>query len=159
MKTNWLFPLLVILFIVTIVILAKQYSKTNLVLKKKVSFVNAKGGEFALKVSILVHAKKYIEKVSLIDRLPPLVKIHERFGGEKPLRINEKNRRMEWEFEKLEAGEIRLISYIVYSKIGILGKFSLPTATAIYEKDGDVHETESNRAFFVVEQKKEEIED
>ncbi len=152
-KTNWLFPLLVILFIVTIVILAKQYAKTNLVLKKKVSFVRAKGGEFALKVSIFVYAKKYIERVSVIDRLPPLVKIHERFGGEKPLRINEKNKRIDWEFEKLEAGETRILSYIVYSKIGVLGKFALPATTAIYERDGEVHETTSNRAFFIAEQK------
>jgi len=153
-KTNWLFPLLVILFIVAIVILAKQYSKTNLILKKKVSFVRAKGGEFALKVSIIIHAKKYVERVSIIDRLPPLVKIHERFGGEKPLRINEKNKSIEWGFEKLEAGESRIISYIVYSKIGVLGKFSLPTATAIYEREGEVHESKSNRVFFLAEQKK-----
>lgn len=157
-KTNWLFPLLVILFIVAIVALAKQYSKTNLVLKKKVSFVKAKGGEFALKVSIIINAKKYIEKVSIIDRLPPLVKIHERFGGEHPKRINEKSKRIEWEFEKLEAGENRIISYIIYSKIGVLGKFALPTATAIYEKDGKIHETQSNRAFFIAEQGKKEIE-
>ncbi len=153
-KTNWLFPLLVVLFIIAIVILAKQYAKTNLVLKKKVSFVRAKGGEFALKVSIFVHAKKYIERVSVIDRLPPLVKIHERFGGEKPLRINEKNKRIEWGFEKLEAGETRMISYVIYSKIGVLGKFALPSTTAVYEREGEVHETISNKAFFIAEQKR-----
>ncbi len=158
-KTNWLFPLLIILFIVVIVVLAKQYSKTNLVLKKRVSFVRTKGGEFALKISILVHAKKYVEKVNVIDRLPALVKIHERFGGEKPSRIDEKNKRIGWEFEKLEAGENRMLSYIVYSKIGVVGKFSLPTTTAIYEKEGKIHETESNRAFFIVEQKVNKDED
>ncbi len=155
-KTNWLFPLLVIFFIVTIVVLAKQYSKTNLVLRKKVSFVKAKGGEFALKVSIFVHAKKYVERISIIDRFPVLVKVYKEFGGEKPLRINEKNKRIEWEFEKLEAGETRMLSYIIYSKIGVLGKFALPTATAIYERDGEIHEAESNRAFFVAEQRKRE---
>ena len=158
-RTNWLFPLLVILFIVTIVILAKQYSKTNLVLKKRVSFVKAKGGEFALKVSIIVNAKKYIERVSIIDRLPPLVKIYERFGGKKPSRINEKDRKIEWEFEKLEAGEIRMLSYIIYSKVGIMGKFALPATTAIYEKDGEISESESNRAFFIAEQRKKDLED
>ena len=155
-KTNWLFPLLVIFFIVTIVVLAKQYLKTNLVLRKKVSFVKAKGGEFALKVSIFVHAKKYVERISIIDRFPVLVKVYKEFGGEKPLRINEKNKRIEWEFEKLEAGETRMLSYIIYSKIGVLGKFALPTATAIYERDGEIHEAESNRAFFVAEQRKRE---
>ncbi len=158
-KTNWLFPLLVILFIVTIVALAKQYSKKNLVLKKKVSFVKAKGGEFALKISIIINARKYIEKVNIIDRLPPLVKIHERFGGEHPKRINEKSKRIEWGFEKLEAGENRILSYIIYSKIGVLGKFALPTATAIYEKEGKIHETQSNRAFFMAEQGRKEIDD
>ena len=52
-KTNWLFPLLVILFVVVIVVLAKQYTETHLVLRKKVSCVRAKGSEFALKVSIV----------------------------------------------------------------------------------------------------------
>lgn len=158
-KTNWLFPLIVVLFVIAIVILSKKYTKTDLLLRKKVSFVKAKGGEFALKVSLIVNARKYIEKVSIIDRLPPLVKIHERFGGETPKRIDERNKRIDWGFEKLEAGEKRVISYIIYSKIGVLGKFSLPTTTAIYERDGKVKEATSNRAFFLIDQIKKEIED
>ncbi|MAH03621.1 hypothetical protein CMI39_02430, partial [Candidatus Pacearchaeota archaeon] len=158
-KTNWLFPLLVIFFIVTIVILVKQFSGTHLNLRKKVSFVKAKGGEFALKVTIFIHAKKYVERVNIVDRLPSLVKIYERFGGDKPSRINEKNKRIEWEFEKLEEGETRIISYIIYSKIGVLGKFALPSTTAVYERDGEIHESESNRAFFVAEQRKNEVEE
>ncbi|MEJ2267970.1 MAG: hypothetical protein P8X70_02755, partial [Nanoarchaeota archaeon] len=154
-KTNWLFPLLIIFFIITIIILAKQYSKTNLNLKKKISFVHAKGGEFALKVSISVHAKKYIEKIKIIDRLPPLVKIHEKFGGEKPIHVNEKTRKLEWDFERLDSGETRVISYIIYSKIGILGKFALPSAKAVYERDGKILQSESNRAFFMAEQGRE----
>ena len=129
----------------------KKYTGTNIVLKKRVSFVRAKGGEFALKVSVFVNAKKYIERVNIIDRLPPLVKIYDRFGGERPTRIDEKTRRVEWNFEKLEEGEIRLLSYIIYSKVGIMGKFALPTATAIFEREGTIHEKESNRAFFINE--------
>lgn len=152
-KTNWLFPFLIILFIIAIVVLAKQYSRTDLILRKKVSFVKAKGGEFALKVSIFVHAKKHVEKISIIDKFPHLVKIYERFGGEHPKRINEKNKRIEWEFDELEEGETRILSYIIYSKIGIIGKFALPKTTAVYEKDGKIHESESNRAFFIAEQR------
>ena len=158
-KTNWLLPFLIILFIIIIVISAKIYTKTNLVLKKRVSFVRVKGGEFALKISIIVNARKYIEKVRIIDRLPPLVKIYERFGVEKPLRIDENKRRIEWDFEKLEAGEIRMLSYLIYSKVGVIGKFALPKTTAIYEKEGEIHESESNTAFFVAEQRKEELEE
>lgn len=152
-RTNWLIPFLIIILIVIIVVFAKKFSKANMNLRKKVTFVRAKGGEFALKVSLFVHAKKYIEKVQVIDRLPSLVKIYERFGGEVPTRVDEQNRRIEWHFEKLEAGEIRTISYIIYSKVGVLGKFALPSATAIFERDGEIKETESNRAFFVAEQR------
>jgi len=154
-RTNWLFPLLAIFFIITIVILVKEFSKTDISMRKKISFVRAKGSEFALKVSIFVNARKYVERVSIIDRLPQLVKIHERFGAELPKRVDEKNRKIEWSFEKLEAGEVRVLSYIIYSKIGVLGKFALPSAIATYEKDGQIKESQSNRAFFIAEQRKE----
>ena len=152
-RTNWLFPLLVIFFIVAIVVIIKQYAMTNLVLRKKVSFVHAKGGEFALKVSIIVGARRHVEMISVIDRIPPLVKLYERFGGEKPTRINDKLRRIEWDIRNLMPGEKRVLSYVIYSKVGVMGKFALPEATAIYERDGEVHETSSNRAFFVSEQR------
>jgi hypothetical protein len=158
-KTNWLLPLLAILLIIAIVLLTKQFSKTNLILKKRVNFVRAKGGEFALKVSLIVTARNFVERVNVIDRLPMLAKLHERFGGEMPKKIDEKGRKMEWYFDRLQAGESRIISYIIYSKVGVLGKFVLPTTTAIYEKDGKVHEAESNHAFFITEQAKRPAED
>jgi len=46
------------------------------------------------------------------------------------------------------------VSYIVYSKIGVLGKFALPPTTAIYEKEGKIKETESNKAYFMAEERK-----
>ena len=152
-RTNWFFPLLVIFFIVAIVIIVKHYAKTSLVLKKKINFVHSKGGEFALRITIFVKAKSYVERVNIIDRVPPLVKIYDKFGGATPTRFDEKTRRIEWNIPSLLPGEKRVISYVIYSKVGIMGKFALPEATAIFEKDGEVHETESNRAFFVSEQR------
>ncbi|MBW6442385.1 hypothetical protein K0A97_01220 [Patescibacteria group bacterium] len=152
-RTNWFFPFIIIFFICLIVFLASQYLKTNIILKKKVSFIKSKGGEFAIKVSILVTARKFAERINIVDKLPPLVEIYERFGGENPSKVDKKNRRLEWNFEKLEEGEKRVLSYVVYSKVGVLGKFAFPTATAIYEKSGKIHEAESNMAFFVVEQR------
>ncbi len=152
-KTNWLLPLLIILLVIVIIILTKQFSRKNLALKKRVTFVRAKGGEFALKVSVIVTARKFVERVNVIDRLPPITKLHERFGGEMPKKVDARNRRIEWYFDKLQAGESRVLSYIIYSKVGVLGKFVLPNTTAIYEKDGEVHEAESNHAFFIAEQK------
>jgi len=101
--------------------------------------------------------KKYIERVSIVDKLPALTKIYEKFGREQPTRIDEKNKRIEWVFEKLEENEIRVLSYILYSKIGMVGKFALPPTTSIYEREGKIKETKSNNAYFVSEQKKKKL--
>ena len=50
---------------------------------------------------------------------------------------------------------MRVLSYVIYSKVGVLGRFALPPATALYEMQGKVEESQSNRAFFVAEQNKE----
>ena len=54
----------------------------------------------------------------------------------------------------MNKGEERIFTYIIYSKIGVVGKFELPSARAIYEKEGKVKKTESNRSFFINEPKK-----
>ncbi len=150
--TNWMFPFILIILIISIVILTKYYSNRYLVLRKRVSFVRTKGGEFALKVSILVNAKKYIERVNITERLPSLTKLHERFGSETPSRVDEKRKKIEWSFDKLEQGEKRILTYILYSKIGVVGKFALPRASALFEHEGKILERNSNKAFFVIEQ-------
>jgi len=155
-KTNYLYPLIILIVIVLGAYLIYRYNISNLSLKKRVTFVKTKGGEFALKVTISASARKFVEKISIIDRIPAMTKIYERFGAYPPDNIDEKNRRLEWNIEGLQPGEERVFSYIIYSKIGVVGKFELPIATAVYERDGKIHETESNRAFFVNEPMKRE---
>ncbi|MBD3247345.1 hypothetical protein GF378_01865 [Candidatus Pacearchaeota archaeon] len=153
-KTNWLYPFLIIILIVVIVVLVKKYKDTDVQVRKRVKFVRAKGGEFALKVTLHVYAKNYVERINIVDRLPPLMKVYKRFGGEKPSRVNQEARIIEWDFEKFEPGEVRTLSYIIYSKdVGVTGRFALPSAAAIYQRLGKVKESTSNKAFFVSEQK------
>lgn len=148
-KTNWLFPFLIIFFIIIVAVLAKRSTNKSLAVHKRIGFVKAKGGEFALKVTLTLEAKRYVENIKLIDRLPPLVKMYERFGGEDPKRIDKTTNQLEWDFSRLDRGEKRSVSYIVYSKVGVLGKFALPPAVALFEKDGKIKEVESNKAFFL----------
>ena len=154
-RTDWLIPLLIILVVVLTVVLVRKYSRMEIDVRKRVSFINAKGGEFGLKVLISVEAKKFLENVKIHDRLPPLVKVYQKFGGEIPKRFNKTQRVFEWELGNLESGEKRVLSYVIYSKIGVLGKFALPYATAIFEKDGKTKHVFSNRAFFLSDQKSE----
>lgn len=151
-KTNWLLPFLILGFLIASIYFTRKYSSQKIFIRKKVSFVKANGGEFALKVTIIAEAREFVEKVKIIDRLLPLVKMYERFGGELPDRISKDKRRLEWDFNHLEVGEKRIMSYIVYSKVGILGRFALPGTICRFEQEGKPKQSTSNKAYFLSEQ-------
>lgn len=152
-KTNWFYPIIIILFVIGLFLLIKRYVESDLILRKKVSFVRTRGGEFALKIMLKAKAKRFIERINVIDKLPHLVKLYGRYGAIAPDKVDLQNRRMEWNIESLNEKEERIFSYIIYSRIGVVGKFELPCAKAIYEKEGKIKEVESNRSFFVNEPK------
>jgi len=120
-------------------------------IKKKINYVRTKGGEFALKVQLKVKARRYVERIKVDDRIPHLVSLYDKFGAVTPDKIDSTNRRLEWNVDSLNPGEERIFSYIVYSKIGVVGKFELPAAKAIYEREGKIKSSVSNRSFFVNE--------
>lgn len=145
--TNYVFPFVLAILIVLVGLFAKVYSQTALALQKEVQFVKTSGGEFALKVSIRVKARKHVDKVQLIDVLPRMTKLYERFGR-KPDKIDQNTGRLFWNIGSMNKGEERSFYYIIYSKLRVVGRFELPSATAIYEKEGKTQEVWSNRAFF-----------
>jgi hypothetical protein len=148
--TNWIFPLLILISIVAILYLFNLYMATNVVVRKKVSFVRTRGGEFALKVTLKVKAKKFVEKVVLYDRLPAMAHLYNRYG-DSPEDFNKVSGRLQWDVGHLGDGEERVFSYVLYSKMKIIGKFELPSAVAMYEMMGKLHEAKSNRSFFINE--------
>jgi len=152
-RTNWLFPLIILIIILVGIILVNRSIYTNLVLRKKVSFIKTKGGHFALKVSIILRSKKYVERINVVDKLPPLVELYSKFGAIHPNKIDLTNKRLEWNISSLNRGETRVFTYIIYSKIGVFGRFELPEAKAFYEDEGRVNEIVSNRSFYVNEPK------
>ena len=150
-RTNWFFPIIIILLIAGLFIVIKKSIETDLSLRKHVSFIKTKGGEFALKISIRIKAKKFIERINITDKLPLLVHLYERYGAISPDKIDLKNRRIEWNIPAMNQGEERIFTYIIYSKIGVVGRFELPEARAVYEKQGKIKEMTSNRSFFINE--------
>ena len=95
-------------------------------------------------------AKKYLERIKIVDKIPHLVKLYERFGAIEPDKIDTNNRRIEWNIESLNKQEERIFTYIIYSKIGVVGRFELPEAKAVYEKEGKVKHATSNRSFYYI---------
>lgn len=150
--TNYLIPLLIVIFALLVIYGFIRFSDQKVEVRKSLHHMKTKGGEFALKVNISVKAKKDLENVSVVDKVPSIVKLYKKFGTSKPDKIDPVNRRLTWNVGDLATGEARVFSYIVYSKVGVVGKFSLPSALVVYEKDGKIHETESSKVFFLSEQ-------
>ncbi|MAG39469.1 hypothetical protein CMI41_00680 [Candidatus Pacearchaeota archaeon] len=151
-KTNWAIPFLIILAIVLAYFGIMRVIQKKLEIKKSVSLMKTKGGDFALKVKLNLKARKDVENVSLVDRIPAIVKLYNKFGTIKPSKIDAHNRKIQWVVGDLRAGEERVFSYIVYSKVGVMGKFSLPSAKAIFEAGNNIEETNSNKVFFLSSQ-------
>jgi hypothetical protein len=151
-RTNWVLPFLIILAIILSYMGISRFLQKKLEIKKSVTVVKTKGGDFALKVHLNLKARKSIENVSLIDRISPMVKLYNKFGTIKPTKIDAHNRQLQWIIGDLDAGEERILDYIIYSKVGVLGKFALPRARAVFEKDGQIQETTSNSVFFLSDQ-------
>jgi len=151
-ETNYILPFFVIIFAVLALFGFKRFSETKIELNKSVSHVKTKNGEFALKVMLSMKAKKDVENVTLIDKVPPIVKIYKKFGMIKPDKIDIESRRVHWHIGDLNAGEERVFTYIIYSKVGIVGKFSLPEAVAVFEENSKIYEVNSNKVFFMSDQ-------
>ncbi len=147
-KTNYTFPFVLVILIVLVVIVTKFLSQRALTIDKRVSLVKTKGGEFALKVKLHIKAKKYAEGIQIIDTYPSVTQLYQGYGS-KPDNMDLPNRRLFWNISKLNAGEERIFSYVIYSKIRVVGSFELPPATAVFEKGDKTHEVISNKTFFV----------
>lgn len=142
--TNYTFPF-ILLIIVLLVYLISRYLVTQKVrIVKRVEPVKTKGGELALKIKLRIKANKDVKEIILTDSLPGHTKLYDKFGS-KPDHIDEKSRRISWKLNHLSAGEERLYTYIIYSKINVIGTFELPSASASYTIDGKKEFSYSNK--------------
>ena len=148
--TNYTIPFMLIILILFVTGFTKYLMAQKVIIRKRVSAVKTKGGEFALKVKLKVKAKKPVKNVILTDTLPRMTKLYDKFGA-KPHKIDSQTRKISWNLKNLNTGEQRVFTYIIYSKINIVGKFELPLATASYEIDGMKEHSSSNRTSFFTE--------
>jgi len=148
--TNYTFPFILIILIIIITLAVKMYIETKLVLRKRVSYVRTKGGEFALKVTLNLKAKKDLKDIEITDRIPSVMKLFDKFAI-KPSEIDSKSRKLVWKLSHLNSGEDRVFTYIIYSKIKVVGNFKLPLARANYQVGDKKMTVNSNRTSFISE--------
>ena len=148
-KTNYTLPLIFLAVLVFAIIIARRFYQTDLSVIKRVSYVKTKSGHFAAKIRIHVRARSAVENIRIIDRTPHGTKLYEHAG--KPDKHDISTGRLIWNISRMNSGEERIFSYIVYSQLKVFGKLELPTSLAVYQKDGKTQESRSNRTFFLSE--------
>ena len=148
--TNYTFPFIIILLVIIVGFFAKFVVTRKVSLHKSVALVRTKGGELALKVNLRVKSRSNVKNVVISDRIPGHAKLFNKFGIP-PHRIDEQHRKIEWDISHMNAGEERLFSYVIYSKINIVGSFELGSANVSFDHDGKREHVLSNSTRFAAE--------
>ena len=149
-NTNYTIPFIILLLVVLVGLFVRFMGNKKLSIHKGISLVRTKGGEFALKINLRVKANREVRQVIISDRIPGHAKLFNKFGIP-PHRIDENARKIEWDIPQLNAGEERVFSYVIYSKINIVGSFELPAASVSFESDGKKEFVLSNKTHFASE--------
>lgn len=147
-KTNYTLPFIVLLLVIVAVFVTSVFSVQPVSVHKRVSLVRTKGGQFALRAVLRVKARKSVDDAYLTDRIPHMVKLYEGFG-KKPDHVDKDKRILGWNLQRLNKGEERILSYIIYSTLRTVGRFELPSALVSYSRDGEKKQVNSNKAYFV----------
>lgn len=129
-KTNYTIFVVILIILIILIVALYLAKRPRVIVRKKSTKLITKGGEFALKVIVFIkNVGKEIQNVSLVDRLPHVAKLYERFTV-KPDKIE--GNKLEWNFGSLAPNEERVVSYIIYSKVTPIGTIELPQATVHY---------------------------
>ena len=151
-NTDYLTPLLALIIIIIIAIILNAVFKPVVFVEKKLVKARTKTGHFASK--IILHVKNKgpaIKDVKIIERLPPFTElVPERFGTIAPSEIKKSS--IIWNIPEIAGGEEVIVSYIVYSKVSIIGKLTVPPAIVTYQaKNGNLKEQFSNSLYILAE--------
>jgi len=143
--TSYYLPILVIILLIVAGWIFVNVITPQVKVKKKAVKVRTKSGVFATKIVLSAENKgKDVFDVKIIDRLPAFTElVPEKFGTISPSEIRKKT--LIWHINKIGKGEEIMLSYIVYSKLDILGKLDIPRGYATYKTEkGDIKESKSN---------------
>lgn len=148
-------PLFAGVLVVVFVALLSGYLLSRGVTAKKeiLKIKQTPGGMSELKVLLHIKNKsgKSVHNLAVIELLPNLIYPSTQFGTLHPEKVQkgDKGVKLTWTINELLAGEERIISYTVHSKINVIGKFLLPPALVRYKNlKGRTINSKSNQLSF-----------
>ena len=145
-RTSYYLPIIVLILLIAAVWIFVVVTTPQIRIDKKAVRVRTKSGAFATKMVLSIkNAGKYDASViKIIDRLPAFTElVPEKFGTISPTEIRKHT--LIWNVDRLLPNEDIMLSYIVYSKLTIIGKLDIPLAFATYKDiKGNLKESKSN---------------
>ena len=146
--TNFMLPLFMLLLIAAGSAFYVSRSGRRITIKKRIVRAKTSTGDFIVKVvTTIKNNGEDATDVKLIDKLPVLTNLHERFGVIKPDEVDKD--KVVYNIGSLNRGDKRLFSYIVHSDVKVLGKRIIPRATAHYTIGTERKTASSNEVFLV----------
>ena len=146
-------PVVVIVILVIAAIVLYFLFRSPIVVRKSIGNVGmSEGGISEAKVVVRVknRSNNQITNIEIIDNLPHIAHVEKELsiGSMQPhavLKHPKKGIMIKWAIETLEAGDERVLSYRMKSRLPILGELSLPAASARTQVGNKVVISNSNR--------------
>lgn len=151
-KTTYV-PLLIFPFIVLAIGWVMWWTDRKVDIKKELDYkVEDQKIEGKVFISFKNITKKPIENIELEEEIPGFVSEVGEFGTAKPLIKKEgKNAKLVWKIKTAHPKEERIYSYKFRTKLGVLGKISLPPSTLRFAWKKSEVERRSNIVSFINE--------
>ncbi|MCX6741633.1 MAG: hypothetical protein NTX24_00440 [Candidatus Pacearchaeota archaeon] len=147
-ETDYMVPILIIALIIVAIIGYILVRQKKVIVSKKAIKIRTKGGELAVKIITVIKNVSGLEvgNLMLVDRLPPTTQLYEKFGTVKP--DNTEKHKLEWKFPSILPGEEVVVSYVLYSKMRMIGTIQIPQATLFFnDTKNKRHAVNSNKLF------------
>ena len=146
-------PIVVVILIAIAAVVFYFLFRSPIVVRKSIANIGmSEGGISEAKVVVRVknRSANQITSIEVIDHVPHIAHVEKELsiGSMQPHAIMQHPKRgviIKWNLEALEAGDERVLSYKMKSRLAILGEFNLPAATARCKIGNKVVISNSNR--------------
>ena len=131
------FVALLIILIIILIVVYFVIKRDISIRKKLISIKKEEDGTSTIKISITVKNKGFarLHNIKIMDRIPRVVEIPHEFGTAHPKVVeSSQGAQLIWEIISLDSNEERVFTYKARSKLHIIGKTTIPSAVAKYNK-------------------------
>lgn len=147
--TDYTIPIIILALLIISAIALIILRRPRVIVRKKAIKMKTTSGVFAVKVILfLKNISQEAKEVTLIDSIPGISTIYEKFGAAKPDKIE--GNRLTWKFGTILPGEELVVSYVIYSKTKPFGTVTLPEAVVHYLNQRDKRRYSKSNSILVI---------